>query len=508
MPRNHKLLLAALLCAAFLLRTAGLRSGLPSETGRLATFHPDESITFYSLERMKPAELDFFPGDSLYWGTFLVYAQGAAAKALQLAGIVKLGGRDYLLANLGEADKLYMSGRLLAALFATASVLVLFFIARRLLGARGAFLSAAFFSFFCVNAWMGSILKPDSIMLFWGLLAFNASLDIFEKGRRRDYLLAGAFVGLSAVSKYTGVVFALPAAFAAAAAYAALNPYVLLRFPDVLPYVREMAGKGAWPADPLSGYAEYLLYLLPAAAGWPLFLFSLAGFFRLASLRTAGALSAVIFSAAYFLKFGAPPEQAFTYSLPLTPFMALAAGALAENIFDRPRGKALALGVLSYTLAYAVFLQGLFLRPSTMTRAGEWIASNVPAGASIAISKNDTWIPPEIRRDATTYKISAGGTPQGPLSEAIIGLEGAAAGAEYLVLSDIEDFQAERDREAGRPGTALALERIRSGFDEAAVFSFAIPRFFLPLTRPREEVQLKLTQTTVRILRKKEAAGR
>lgn len=532
MPRNHKLLLAALLCAAFLLRTAGLRSGLPSETGRLATFHPDESITFYSLERMKPAERDFFPGDSLYWGTFLVYAQGAVAKALQLTGAVKLGGRDYLLAHLGEVDKLYISGRLLAAVFATASVLVLFFVARRLLGVRGAFFAAAFFAFFYVNAWMASILKPDGIMLFWGLLAFNASLDIVETGRRRDYLQAGAFVGLSAVSKYTGVVFALPvafawaaraggprkaartfplalaAAFAAAAAYAAVNPYVLLRFADVLPYLQEVAGKGAWPADPLSGYAEYLLYLLPAAAGWPLFLFSLAGFFRLASLRTAGALSAVIFSAVYFLKFGAPPEQAFTYSLPLTPFMALAAGALAENIFDRPRGKALALGALAYTLAYAVFLQGLFLRPSTMTRAGEWIASNVPAGAAIAISKNDTWIPPEIRRDAAPYRVLAGGTPQGPLSEAIIGLEGAAAGAEYLVLSDIEDFQAERDREAGRPGAALALERIRSGFDEAAVFSFALPRFFLPLTRPREEVQLKLTQTTVRILRKKEAAGR
>ncbi len=527
MPRNHKLLLAALLCAAFLLRTAGLRSGLPSETGRLATFHPDESITFYSLERMRPAELDFFPGDSLYWGTFLVYAQGALAKALQLTGAVKLGGRDYLLSHLGEVDKLYISGRLLSALFATGSVLALFFIARRLLGARGAFFAAAFFSFFYVNAWMASILKPDGIMLFWGLLAFNASLDIIERGRLRDYLLAGAFVGLSAVSKYTGAVFALPvafawaaraggpraaartfplalaSAFAAAAAYLAVNPYLLLRFRDVLPYISEVSGKGAWPADPLSGYAEYLVYLLPAAAGWPLLVFSAAGFLRLASLRKAGACSAVVFPAFYFLKFGAPPEQAFTYCLPLTPFMALAAGALAENIFDRRWGRALALGTLAYTLAYSVFLQGLFLRPSTMTQAGDWIASNVPAGASIAISKNDTWIPPRIRRDDSPYRVLAGGTPQGPLSEAIAGLEGVSAGAEYLVLSDMERFQAQRDSAAGRPGTALALERINSGFRETAVFSLGLPRFLLPLPRLREEVQLKFTQPTVRILRKK-----
>lgn len=440
MPRSHKILLACVICAAFLLRTAGLRSGLPSETKRLATFHPDESITMYSLEGMDPASLDFYPGDSLYWGTFLVYTQGAVAKAMQLSGLLKLGDRQYIMDNLGEADKLYMSGRLISGLFSTATVPLIFLAGRRLAGARAGLFAAAAFSVFYVNAWMGSILKPDGIMIFWGTLSLYFALKISSGGSARDYLLAGIFAGLSAVSKYTGIVFALPVALAwglsadgmrgalrtiprllssaaaAAAVFLAINPYIVLRAGEAVEMMRGMAGKGAWPSDPLTGYFEYLFHILPADLGWPMLLFSAAGLVLLAARRSKGSLVVFIFAAAYFIKFGAPRGQTMTYALPLTPAMALAAGVLADRIFDRNWGRALCVLVAAYTLSYAVYMQSFFLRDSALTEAGKWIAENIPPGSAIAISKNDTWTPPEIRRYDAPYRLLEGGTSQAVLT--------------------------------------------------------------------------------------------
>ena len=76
-------LLIFLVLAALSLRLVGIKLGLPSETGGLTTLHSDESVTFYTLEKMNPSKLDFYPGsDALSWGTFHLYAVGALIKPL------------------------------------------------------------------------------------------------------------------------------------------------------------------------------------------------------------------------------------------------------------------------------------------------------------------------------------------------------------------------------------------------------------------------------------------
>ncbi|HBE88832.1 MAG TPA: hypothetical protein DDW67_06790 [Elusimicrobia bacterium] len=532
MPRSLKLTLAVIFLVALLLRVAGLRSGLPSETRRLATFHPDESITMYSLEGMDPSSFDFYPGDSLFWGTFLPYAQGAVAKGMQLTGLLRLGDRDFIMSHLGEADKLYMSGRLMTAFFAAATALVIFFTALGTGGTRAAVFSAAAFSVFYVSAWMGSILKPDGIMLFWGALALRCAFRISAGGGARDYLLAGVFVGLSAVSKYTGVVFALPVVLAwifsagglrsalssfprllsaggsAAVVFLAVNPYLILRFTDSLGYMKAVASKGAWPSDPLAGYAEYLGYTLPVSLGWPMFLFCSAGLFLMALRRSREDLILVLFAAVYFLKFAAPTEQLLNYCMPLLPVMALAAGALADRIFDRGWGKALVISVAAYTFSYAAYLQSFFLRPSVITMAGEWVAENIPAGSPVAMPKNDSWTPPELRRYDAPYRLLTGGTSQGSLTEAIEALPAVAGPAEYLILSEAEYDQAAKNMARGEPGAARALAKLEEDFEEVKVFSRPLSRFFLPLYRVQESRQVRLTQVTTRIFRNKRAPAR
>ncbi|MHB8354647.1 MAG: ArnT family glycosyltransferase, partial [Burkholderiales bacterium] len=529
MTRKHKLALAGILCLAFALRVAGVRCGLPSETRRLATFHPDESITFYSLERMHPGRLDFYPGDSLYWGTFLVYSEAAVAKLMQVSGIVSIGGRDFMLSHLREADKLYISGRLLVAFFGTAAVLVFFLAARKLFGAGTALFSAFLFASFSVDAWISSVFKPDSIMLFWGLLAFYFSLRITERGEgsAKNFLLAGAFTGLSAVSKYNGIVFALPVVLAwffslkkkedavksfplllasgaaAAAVFVAVDPYVVLRFHDAWGYMSAVAAKGAFPAAPLSGYAGYLFYTLPLASGWPLLLFSLPGFVLLARRRSAAAWIAVIFPACYFLRFGASGSQAITYCLPLTPFIALAGGASAEALSSRGWGKVLAALVAGYTLAYAGYLQSFFIAESTYTQADAWIEANIKPGTAVAISKNDSWIPPVIRQYAPPDRVLEGGSSQGPLTEAIAGLPGAAEKADYVVLSEVEYYQAWEDAGRGEPATGAILAGLGNSFEEVKRFEKPLSRFFIPQYRKAEACSLRFMRPTLIILHKK-----
>src|SRR5438046_525228 len=105
--RVTRLVLISALFIALALRLPAFFWGLPSTTQTLATFHADEQISYYSIEKWKPKQLKFPPGDALYWGTFHLYTLAAALKAASLAGYIHEGNRAYFLEDLRRSDRLY-----------------------------------------------------------------------------------------------------------------------------------------------------------------------------------------------------------------------------------------------------------------------------------------------------------------------------------------------------------------------------------------------------------------
>lgn len=494
------LFLAVLLLGASL-RVKGLFTGLPSATGRLSTYHFDEYITFGALGGMDPARLDFFPGDALYWGTFQVYLQGAVLKGMQAAGLFKPGGKDYLKENLRMADRMYVSGRLVTAAFSCLSIVLLFLISVRLLSGYFALLPPLLLALSYVEIYMASIVKPDSIMLFFGLCAFYACLKVLrgEAGRKAQ-LAAGALTGLAFVSKYTGLVFGFHYAAAAgyravrerapgrwlgnlglyalglAAAFVLVNPYFLLRNADTLVYMKGVFSKAGGAAGALGAYAEYFTQVLPVSFGWPaaaLGLVSTAYALFWGSSRELRLAAA--FSSVYLLKFGGTAAPVFTYSLPLAPFFALTSGYFLEK--KLPGGalpRALAAAALLYTAAYPAYQKYLWSETNTITAAGAWLEGAADRGSGVCVSKVDVWTPRALRRYEPELRLLTAAGSSAPLPESLAALGRSLDKCDYVVLSEYE---------TRAPGGAAALAGLQAGlsagFAEAASFNRPRPRLFI-----------------------------
>ena len=98
--------------------------------------------------------------------------------------------------------------RMVASMAATASVFVVYCTARKLLRSVAAALFAAAVTAVCpLHVDMSPMVTVDIFVAVFSACAMYFCVRLYESGRVKDYLLAGACVGLAAGSKYTGVVF-------------------------------------------------------------------------------------------------------------------------------------------------------------------------------------------------------------------------------------------------------------------------------------------------------------
>jgi hypothetical protein len=522
------LLLVVIIAVAFALRAMGMDFGLPSKTKTLATYHPDESIHLYSLEHINPATGDFYPGDALYWGSFHFYLQGALSKLAAETGMVTLGDRSFLLQHPEETDKLYVIGRLISVFFGTAAVIIFFLLGRRLYGRAGGYVGAIFMALAPLAVTTSFYAKPDGVMFFWYLCSILLAVAAVEKRQRRYYILYGIFLGLATASKYSALLsfgFFLLLHIAdlvrarrplyrntgdiallvvcAFGAFVIANPYAVIRPADFMHYFNGVMGsKTVMPSNLISGYADYLIGILPAAVGWPMYIFALGGI--VLSLRTPSKIEIAMggFALVYVLRLGPPRGQALTYCLPLVPFMILFAVKFALRIGATRNGRLLTAVVCAYTLAYAVSYKSLFSGVDPREDASRWIERNIPAGAVIGMSKNDFWTPPAVKVAGSRYRVVCGASPQRPLSEGVRALPDVVWTADYIVLTSDEYYEYERyPREF--PEEAAAIDTVRDDFDEVASFAKSVDLLGIPYYRDYVTLDWMFPNPTVRILKRK-----
>ncbi|MGH2541850.1 MAG: ArnT family glycosyltransferase, partial [Ardenticatenaceae bacterium] len=112
----------------------------------------------------------------------------------------------------------YMVGRVLDALMDLGTLLMIFVLARRLYGDhRVALLASLLYAGTALAIQQAHFFVVDPFTAFFVTVALYFMVRIFQEGRLRDYLLAGAFVGLSLATKLS--IFTLALVMVAVAGY-------------------------------------------------------------------------------------------------------------------------------------------------------------------------------------------------------------------------------------------------------------------------------------------------
>jgi len=435
----------------------------------IRSYHPDEYVFFKSLSGMRPSELKLSPG-FFGWPAFHIYLVGAALKAASFLGFVELVPEaDFYFANPDALARMYIVGRLVTWAFGAGCIVLIWLAGRKLFGEGGGAAAAVLMAVtpvFTINA---RYLTADVPMLFWLCAVLLASTYILQGAGRRTYIAAGACLGLAAATRYQGgagafVILAAHllrtqddasnggsrkgflrrmaslnlwlAAGISVAVFLATNPYIIIEWGE---FQREFSEEIRSSRNPAS---LIVLTAMFAESGWGiLYVLATAGAVLLALARPNRRASFVLVALgipAVVLWLGKPAMV--RYLLPVAPLPALMCGSAFAEVHRRGvelgrRASRLAAplllcAVLGYTLFQSVGHAALYFRPEsdTRTRAGVWIAENVPAGSSIGVL-SEPWqfdLPP---LDKERYRVMIVSPSLAELAE---------RRPEYFVSSDLQ----------------------------------------------------------------------
>lgn len=401
---------------AFGVRAAGLGWGLPDH------YHGDED---YLLERAlylpKSAfdpHLYAWPAHPLFYLVFLLL--GADYAVLRLAGNVSIP-EDFALRVFLDASGEMMIGRAFTAAVAGLAAAALYAFVRRFASKGAAALTAALYALHPLSVENGSVLRPDSLLDFFLVLAALASFRASQTGAARDFLWAGAFLGGAFATRFAGLVGVvllasialipggvkprarqvLTAAGGFLLGVAVTGPYLLLRPATTAEALWTLVG-GQWSGyefDPqyarVSGWSFFFLNM--ARHGGPAFpALLLAAAAWAAARRDRALLSLALPVAAYYAgAIGPAGHNVQRYLLPILPYLCALIGAGAWSaaavlLRDRRAFRWGAMAALAAALLgppawrSAGLLRDKY-RPDSRREARAWILDNVPAGTRIMV---------------------------------------------------------------------------------------------------------------------------
>lgn len=117
---------------------------------------------------------------------------------------------DFAVEWLVHQEPLLLIGRMNAAFFGVAGIWLCYLLARRFGTRRFALTAAAVLALCAGQASSSAEVKKDTMAAAFATAALIAIMDVQQRGRRRDHLRAGLFAGLSAATKYYGVILFIP----------------------------------------------------------------------------------------------------------------------------------------------------------------------------------------------------------------------------------------------------------------------------------------------------------
>ncbi|OFX13589.1 MAG: hypothetical protein A2Z18_07315 [Armatimonadetes bacterium RBG_16_58_9] len=388
----------AVIILAAALRVYGLRWGLPN-TLHGYSYHPDEFLTVTTAYLTMYAGRSLLPGFYNY-PTLYIYLCILAIAVAQGYGLVS-----------NEAG-IYLSARVVTVIMGVAAVSVTYWAGKRLYSAAAGLIAALVLCIAPLHAQHSHFATVDVPSTVFVAASLGFAGLIMTRGSWRDYVLAGAMVGLAGGTKYNAgvVVFSIVAAHllrgrvtwqsiasgrlwtslgCAIAAFIISTPGVVLQTPAFLHGIGyEVAhaseGHGLVFAGTGCGFVYTFTSSLWYGLGPPLaFLFPASALYALWRRDRSG-LVILAFVIPYYVLISLSQVRFARYALPLFPAVALLCGWFAREMWLRVSTRWLrwswagaCVVAAVFTLVYTLALDRLFTVPDPRDQAARWVFAHV-----------------------------------------------------------------------------------------------------------------------------------
>ena len=480
--------LGAILLAALGLRLWSTRHGLPF------IYNADEELHFV------PRAVAMFDG-SLNPRYFdnpagLTYVLYGAFRALDAAG------SDLVRRFASDPEPAFLTARVLVALAGSLVVGLVWWAGSRFYDRRVGLLAAALMAFAFLPVFYSKQALNDVVTLAPLTVGLVACLMAWQRGRPRDWALAGAALGAAAAVKYTagamagtvalaaifrvidgrGTVRAAALGLAGAAlaftlAFLALHPYSLLDFASFREAVADQSGTAGGRRklgqEDVPG-PVYYLWTLTWGLGW---LPALAAGAGAALALRADVRRGLLLVAFPLVLLGFLSLQARYFGrwyMPAYPALAILAGYAVMRLVDalplrvawRP-AVAVGLGALlvAQGLASSVRSSALLAEADTRTLAREWLRENVEPGSRLVA---EPFLPSRFLEE---YSVRAVERPFDVYERRLDPSLVDRYAAEGYCWAVVGSHQKDRGLDAGLPNARAYYERLDDSSEQTVRFS-------------------------------------
>ncbi len=436
--RAHVVPLLFCFAIALAVRVHGIGFGLPH-----IGYYWDEPVVVNHAVQFGTGDLNphwfIYPAFFMYLAAAAIGAYIALALASGALSGVDAAMSGYFL----DPTPYYLAARLVSATFGAATVALAYLLIRHFTSRGPAIVGALLLAASTLHGAQSHIAVTDVPLTFFFVAAALPILGIVERGRYRDYVLAGVLVGLGFATKYLAItmcasivashlvrseprsllavarsLFARPllvAAFATLTAAVVGTPYTFIEFAQTLDAQRHL--RDIWVGGPWSREVAYLILTPVADLGVAAAAMAVIGL--LLALRRWSARGLVLASVpgGYLLLMIAFPREEARLMLPVTPFVCLAV-ALALDAIPRLASAPMRLasaGVLAVLIVAPPLFETLRWNETvgrgvdTRTQALEWMHANREPGTRVSLQSvfGKTYLNVPLLTDAAIEAVRA-----------------------------------------------------------------------------------------------------
>ncbi len=418
----------------------GFQWGLPDPPYLTSSFQPDEGAAVWAVSQINFPRFD---PQILQWGTGLFYQVYVVKEVLTASHLIHAS--DFWI---------YVLGRLVVYVSALGAITATFFTAQKLFDHRTGWLAALFLSVLPGFVITSHYFKPDVPMTFWAVVTLLATFWMLEVPTIRQVAILGLLVGYSASVKYNAVVLApvaaiaivlafrrsgrplpvVPFVAAVTAGFAVGDPYAFLDFPNLVYWLKYLAGiealSKAYAATRPPAWLDYPINVFPYAMTTPFLLLSAAGLLYGVVRRSCHVWVSLLFSLTYYLLLCVDSQRLVRYTVPLLPIGAILSAHLIRDLSRTQIGRLACVpgvaAIVGFLFVFSLSYTQTFAQPDPRVQGSMWIQAHLPKETPIAVSTTNNWNVPQL--GLIGYRSVAVGVSIAKLQ---------AVNGPYLILSDV-----------------------------------------------------------------------